>query len=159
MLVTVFSDASVSGDLAGCGWWFKSETASANGADSLYRRELTVPEAELWGIITAIKAARLAHEGLISLVVQCDSLAALSSLHARGHRWAKTSILKQGPRKQLSKFEKELLHELNSLKGLKDLWLKHVKGHTEKRDARSFINHKTDRAASLARQSLTPPSC
>jgi ribonuclease HI len=152
LLITVFSDASVSGNEAGCGWWFKSEFTKRSGAMSLTREGIQSNEAELWGIFNAITAAVGYHSQQVDIVLQCDSLSALQALHTKGHRWAKTSKLKGGPRRKMSPFEQSLADRISNLPTIENIYLKHVKGHTGRSDSRSFVNHLTDQLASSARK-------
>ncbi len=154
-LVTVFADASLSGDRVGCGWWFKSSSATGFGSDTLVQPNLNSNEAELWGLYVAIKAAVQAHNTPVDLVVQCDNIGALQALHTAGHRWAKTSTLKAGHRKKMSDFERSILKKVRELSYIKKVWLKHIKGHTGRSDPRSHINHRTDRLAAAARNQIT----
>jgi hypothetical protein len=156
-LVTVFSDASMGKFTCGCGWWFKSDKSSGSGSLQMETGTLNIHEVELWGIRNAILEACLRHPVPdLTLVVQCDNLGALSTLmelHSDNLtvRWARTSTLKQkGARKNLSTQEQEWLNEIKEC-GVQAIYLKHVKGHTKKKDARSHINHLTDRLASKAR--------
>ncbi len=157
-LITVFSDATISGNRCGCGWWFKSDKASGQGSRYLESDTLNIHEAELWGIKIGLEEAAARHEGATAFVVQCDNLGALQALqHLNRHRtgttvrWASTSLLKcLTHRKRLTDFERELLTGIRNL-GADTIYLKHVKGHTGNADARSHINRLTDELAKQAR--------
>lgn len=157
-IITVFSDATISGNRCGCGWWFKSDKASGQGSLFLESDTLNIHEAELWGIKTGLEEAAARHEGDIIFVMQCDNLGALQALqHLNRHKtgtsvfWAKTSAHKlMTHRKRLTDFERELLTGIRNL-GADKIYLKHVKGHTGNADARSHINRLTDELAKQAR--------
>ena len=160
-LVTVFSDASMSADKCGCGWWFKSDKIRGTGSRQMETGTLNIHEIELWGIRNAILEACLRHPDTdLTLVVQCDNIGALMTLLTLNYRkgmkvrWAKNSPLKQsGIRKNLTAVEREWLKEINEC-GAKALYLKHVKGHTNNKDARSYVNNLTYSLASQARTKL-----
>jgi hypothetical protein len=122
---------------------------------------LNIHEVELWGIRNAILEACLRHPVTgLTLVVQCDNIGALMTLltlnRRRGMtvRWAKNSPLKQlGIRKNLTAAERGWLKEI-SVCGAETISLKHVKGHTDNKDARSYVNSLTDSLASQARTKL-----
>jgi hypothetical protein len=160
-LVTVFSDASMSADKCGCGWWFKSDKVRGTGSRQMETGILNIHEVELWGIRNAILEACLRHPVTgLTLVVQCDNIIALMTLLTlngrRGMkvRWAKSSPLKQsGNRKNITDAERGWLKEINEC-GAKAIYLKHVKGHTTNKDARSYVNNLTDSLASQARTKL-----
>lgn len=159
LLITIFSDASVSDGIAGAGFWHKSSECSGHGSVSIGRKNITAHEAELWGLLSAVKHVfelGIYQKRDVDLLLQCDSMAALSAIASRGNgRWAKTSKLK-GSRRALTPWEGELLKELRGLP-FKKLWLKHVKGHNGTGCARSFINTKNDAAAKAARLNHTSP--
>ena len=119
---------------------------------------LNIHEVELWGIRNAILEACLRHPvSDLTLVVQCDNIGALMTLLILNRRkgptvrWARNSPLKQtGIRKNLSDAERGWLGEIRKC-GAKTIFLKHVKGHTKNKDARSHVNKLTDALASQAR--------
>jgi hypothetical protein len=157
-LVTVFSDASMSADKCGCGWWYKSEKIQGTGSRQMETGTLNIHEVELWGIRNAILEACLRHPNPdLTLVVQCDNIGALATLLLLNRRrkfvvqWARNSPLKQtGVRKNLSDAERQWLSEIREC-GAKAIYLKHVKGHSKNKDARSHVNKLTDALASQAR--------
>ncbi len=155
LLVTVFSDASVSDGRAGCGFWFKSSEAKGKGSSSIDHESISVGEAELWGIFIAITAAAKSHDVTIDVVIQCDSMMALQALHTKGHPWAKTSSLKWGTRRKISAFEQSHADRISNIANVGKIYLKHVKGHTKRADARSYVNDLTDKLASNARKART----
>lgn len=122
---------------------------------------LNIHEVELWGIRNAILEACLRHPVTeLTLVVQCDNIGALMALLSLNRRremtvrWAKNSPLKQsGIRKNLTAAERGWLKEISEC-GAKTIYLKHVKGHTDNKDARSYVNSLTDSLASQARTKL-----
>lgn len=152
-IVTVFSDASVLKGATGCGFWVKSRSVNIEGSKSLDTSMMDPPMnsnmGELWGISVALKAAREAHTGEIIIVLQCDSLAALGAMVTFGYRFAKTSDKKAGPRLKMTQFEENLQHGIKALPEVKDIWLKHVKGHSGG-CSRTHINNRTDRLAGHA---------
>jgi hypothetical protein len=148
----------MSPDKCGCGWWFKSERVRGSGSRQMETGTLHIHEVELWGIRNAILEACLRHPVAdLTLVVQCDNIGALQTLLALRSKkklrvqWAKSSPLKQhGYRKNLSDPEREWLKDIKE-SGVTTIYLKHVKGHTGSRDARSVVNKLTDELASKAR--------
>lgn len=154
LLVTVFSDASLKDGKAGFGYWFKSSHASADGSAAGDREFQNSCQAEFIGITVAIAAAVKAHPGQrIDFVVCCDNINALALFMDIGARFAKTSKLKAYPsRKMVREFRRELDQVHALLQGGK-VWLKHVKGHSSKKDcARSWVNNLTDKLAGKARR-------
>jgi len=170
--VSIFADASVYPDRCGCGWSFKSGTTVGNGNAAIVKQGLKIHEAELWGLCIAICEATARHtERPLTLVVQCDSLAALQSLLRLAHKrlsksvaWLPRSEIKSRmdvgwhprsalrPRatsRVLSPFEIDCLEAIRSEQPTR-IRLKHVKGHRGSSDARSRINTLTDALAKEA---------
>jgi hypothetical protein len=159
-LITVFADASRSDTTSGCGWWFRSDKIRGTGSRQMETGTLQIHELELWGIRNGILEACLRHPVPdITLVVQCDNVVALQallSLHS-GKRGPLTVSWTRGcsqrrvtKRKTLSEFEQTMLAEIKMC-GAKAIYLKHVKGHTGNKDARSHVNKLTDGLANQAR--------
>lgn len=153
LLITVFSDASFAGGIAGFHYWFKSSKGSQFGSGSA-DGIASIAHAELLGIQAGLFAAAAAHPGLeVDYLVQCDSVHALGILVSQaGARIAKSSPLKFPPVRKLQPAERALAHTIRRLAGKSAIFLKHVKGHSKADDPRSFLNKKMDKGASLARK-------
>lgn len=154
-IVTVFSDASYYHEerVAGWGWWWKGCGLSAHG-DGASDNVASVEDAELLGIKAVITAAiaALPQELQLTFVIQCDSTSALGILlHSSNRvRVAKTSNLRIDPCRRRSAVASDIHQVLPHGRH----WLKHVKGHTNGQDPRSFINRKNDSRARFAAKSL-----
>jgi hypothetical protein len=154
VLITVFSDASFKGGVAGWSYWFKSHVARGKGHGS--SSAISCSHGELLGIQAGINAALQAHhtQAKIAWVVQCDSLEALGLLLTFADaRFAKTSFRTTGRR--AGKVPVELRQTSLGIKEVQRgvIWLKHVKGHTNFDDPRHSLNRMNDRVAKLARKS------
>lgn len=145
-LITVFADASLREGHSHYGYWFKSTLHCSQGSGK--KTAHSIEHAELIGICHGIASAIKTHGevGEIALVVQCDNLSALGLLKTLGNaKQASTSPIDIPPRKKWHPDEAQLIEELRSKLLEVPIWLKHVKGHTSKRDGRSGVNRLTDR--------------
>lgn len=154
-LVTLFADSSFGDDkTTGHGWKFFHDGSRGEGS----RKGVAVcnNHSEILGILYGVMDLK---ENLqaweFDIVIQCDSLAALSALiHFAGARQAKTSGMHIPPRRiKFHPEEKQVAEEIRDLlpEGCK-IWLKHVKGHS-KGCNRTAVNNITDSLARKARNS------
>ncbi len=157
LLVTVFADASFrsngppskDGAVAGLGWYFKSHHMGRHGSGTAVAR--TVPHAEILALLAGARAAIQAHGEPVDLLLQSDSMAALGAfVFLKCGTVAKTSI-PVDKRKALWKVERACILDFLCEFPTVRIWLKHVKGHNGRADARSYINQCNDRAAKEAR--------
>lgn len=149
LLVTSFSDASFSLEhgKAGFSFWWKSSVASHRDDGSADCSNTC--QAELLGILAAIKSAVVAHgDRRLDFVVQCDSQEALGCLITKCNaKIAKTSPTKFHAVRRIKASSQVVLDEITELTRESNLWLKHVKGHTNRSDSRHFLNRINDRFA------------
>ena len=151
-LITVFSDASLKDDAVGFAYWMKGPSGTYDGSGA-FRAEYIEGKsgwAESAGITFAIFAAVKEFGGGADIVLQCDSLEALSFCRNFG-KFAKTSKI-TSPVKAIPPELAHFAHGVTSMHKGK-LWLKHVKGHSGGCN-RTGVNNFTDRKAKEAREEL-----
>lgn len=153
-LVSLFTDASAGKDGAGAGWWLVKEGKSSHGfapaPDWLGPSDSgRINEFELWGLCLGLMEIRARYGDGLIIVAACDNLAALAALQLCGGKFAKSSRIRSNPPRRVSVTISRLVGEAARLTKGSTLYLKHVKGHSNKDGARSHVNRKTD---SLARK-------
>lgn len=150
LLVTIFSDASYYAHTAGFSFWYKSEHYS--GEHTGHEPARSPCHAELIGILRALERAIDAHMGIpIAFVIQCDSVQALGCILAicPKVRVAKTSPHPIHPVRKMMDGERQIAQTISG-HILNNSFLKHVKGHSKRKDTRSSINRMNDARAKRA---------
>jgi ribonuclease HI len=157
-LATLFCDVSFCPETKGAGFgaWVRFDSLEKG---VLFGGEIPVRckssnDAEFWGLALALReiAKRFPDQSPAAIVLQCDNLAALEWVE-RFHPNAqevgehhKTKPLRNGP----ASYPKSMELAVQAVMGMPaeaKVWLKHVKGHTGKRDGRSWANRQCDNVA------------
>lgn len=144
MLVTIIADASFCQDThtAGYGFWVASERGKLQGGGPMKKPVLNSTLAEAKAVCIALDAAVRA--GLVvegdEVLLQTDCVPAIDLLQQVG-----------GPRGLEAKEVQDFFLNLQARVGIRTR-LKHVRGHTKKKDARSVCNAHCDRRAKAGLQ-------
>lgn len=153
-LVTLFTDASLAKGRVGAGWWFKCEGRVRQGSaaahpDLCLKIGPSSSAAELWSAYKGLKAVTESLGRDVDVILQSDSLNALSFLTAAGAKFAKGSAEFEGARIPSEVFYSRLLKRTRDL-GIRNIWLKHVRGHTISDCSRAWVNKRVDKLARSA---------
>ena len=139
MWVTIIADASYCPDTgkAGYGFWIACQRGKHGGDGIIQSYVENNIAAEMIALLNALHVAR--KKGLIlhsdSVLMQTDCQPAIDAF--------------QGQRQSITEQEKELVSWYNAFREEHNLHirLKHVKGHTDRDDARYVVNNICDRKA------------
>lgn len=139
MWVTIIADASYCPDtgVAGYGFWIASQRGKRGGDGVIETAVVNNIAAEIMALLNALHVARKA--GLVlesdSVLLQTDCQPAIDAL--------------KGARQSITEQEAELVRWFNDFVGEHKLHIrmKHVKGHTDREDARYVVNNICDRKA------------
>jgi hypothetical protein len=111
-------------------------------------------DGEFWGLVLSLRhvLALISPATPTAVVLQCDNIGALAWVRSF-HPGAKEVDRKHGthevrspPKLYPSTMEPAILG-LRSVDPALKIWLKHVKGHSKAKDARSWVNKQCDRQA------------
>jgi hypothetical protein len=154
-LITVFADASHWGDAGGYAYWARGDNQRIQGSGAWPCPNIS--EAETVGLAVALMISldRLTIEDYGSIVLQSDSLDALTCFRDMGFgKQAKSSDRRLHQFTPYNDIQKAFVRKAGGMakeRGL-SIWLKHVKGHSGKDEARSWVNEWCDREAKDARR-------
>jgi ribonuclease HI len=110
-------------------------------------------DAEFWGLTMSLKhVLKLLGDKVTTVVLQCDNIAALSWMRefhpnaaAVGDHHGTHGIPKAP--KTYPKAMGTAIRVVRAMKPFVRVWLKHVKGHSRSKSARSWVNKKCDELA------------
>lgn len=148
MRVTIIADASYCSQTgaAGYGWWTACERGKQGGGGAMKDKMCSSSAAEMMALVNALHISLRFNlvQGGDHILFQTDCMAAIDAFH--------------GKRQQLNKSEraaKKLIYDLKRQNNL-TYSFRHVKGHTNRKEARFVTNNLCDMRAKvgmrLARQ-------
>lgn len=158
-MLTLFADASFCPKTGAAGWgsWaIKDGWPKGLFHGGAIRRTIkSSNEAELCGLASALwahdKAGNL--DDVTSFVLQCDNTVALGAIVARiptallVHKNRATNAYINHKRTNYQPIEIEAVEAMAKIIGVRQVWVKHVKGHSGTGDGRSWVNTQCDDAA------------
>lgn len=144
MRVTIIADASwcPQTHVAGYGFWIASDRGKQGGSGAMRNTVVNNNAAEMMALINGLH-----HACKTGLVQACDAVLLQTDCQAAIH-----ALVNAETRKHISKTELELVayfKELQDRVGF-NVEFRHVKGHTDGKQPRLFINNKCDEFARKA---------
>ncbi|MBY3151347.1 hypothetical protein HFO56_02960 [Rhizobium laguerreae] len=156
-LVTLFCDVSFCPNTgaAGYGAWYRADDMEKG---KFFGEAIPVScrssnDAEFWGLAMAMRhVSKVLAEKVTTVVLQCDNIAALSWMRefhpnaaAVGEHHLTHDI--PPPPKTYPRAMATAVGMVRAMEPSVRVWLKHVKGHSKSKSARSWVNGKCDRLA------------
>jgi ribonuclease HI len=156
-LVTLFCDVSFcpNSGAAGYGAWYRTDDMEKGEffGESIPVTCSSSNDAEFWGLTMSLRhVLKLLGDKVTAVVLQCDNIAALSWMRefhpnaaAVGDHHGTHGIPKAP--KTYPKAMGTAIGVVQAMKPSVRVWLKHVKGHSKSKSARSWVNKKCDELA------------